>query len=172
MLLSAILITLIFSIIFIFFVDKNNLFLLRIISVFSSSVVLLFSSMLVANFDNNLYHFQNVVTFKLGSDVLNLVYSFGLDGISLLFLFLSSLLVFLTILFIWEDSRFKEYVLNLLVIELFLCFIFSTLDLFIFYAFFEAILIPMYLIIGIWGSRQRKIRAVYLFFFILFADLF
>ena len=49
--------------------------------------------------------------------------------------------------------------------SLFLLIIFSVLDLFLFYIFFEAILIPMYLLIGIWGSRERKIRAVYLFFF-------
>lgn len=50
-------------------------------------------------------------------------------------------------------------------IELFLLIIFSTLDLFVFYIFFEAILVPMFLIIGVHGSRERKIRAVYLFFF-------
>lgn len=50
-------------------------------------------------------------------------------------------------------------------IELFLLIIFSTLDLFVFYVFFEAILVPMFLIIGVHGSRERKIRAVYLFFF-------
>jgi proton-translocating NADH-quinone oxidoreductase chain M len=75
------------------------------------------------------------------------------------------LLVFACILFIWNDKFFKEYAINLLVIELFLLVIFSVLDLFLFYIFFEAILIPMYLLIGIWGSRERKIRAVYLFFF-------
>jgi NADH:ubiquinone oxidoreductase subunit 4 (subunit M) len=53
----------------------------------------------------------------------------------------------------------------LFLIEIFLLIIFSTLDLFIFYIFFEAILVPMFLIIGIFGSRERKIRAVYLFFF-------
>jgi NADH-quinone oxidoreductase subunit M len=50
-------------------------------------------------------------------------------------------------------------------IDLFLLFVFSALDLLLFYIFFEAILIPMYLMIGVWGSRERKIRAVYLFFF-------
>ena len=74
-------------------------------------------------------------------------------------------MIFLCILFIWNDRLFKEYALNLLLVELFLLIIFSVLDLFLFYVFFEAILIPMYLIIGVWGSRERKIRAVYLFFF-------
>lgn len=130
-----------------------------------SSIVLILSSLLIVQFDNNLYHFQNVITYELGSKYLSFVYSFGLDGISLFFFFLSSLLIFLCILFIWNDPLFKEYAISLLVIELFLLIIFSILDLFLFYVFFEAILIPMYLTIGVWGSRQRKIRAVYLFFF-------
>jgi len=84
---------------------------------------------------------------------------------SVLFFLLSSLLVFSCTLFIWNEKNFKEYAINLFLIQLFLLIIFSVLDLFLFYIFFEAILVPMYLLIGLWGSRERKIRAVYLFFF-------
>lgn len=146
-------------------VVRGGKFLLTYPNLFISSIILILSSLLIVQFDNNLYHFQNVITYELGSNFLSFVYSFGLDGISLFFFFLSSLLIFLCILFIWNDSLFKEYAISLLVIELFLLIIFSILDLFLFYIFFEAILIPMYLTIGVWGSRQRKIRAVYLFFF-------
>jgi len=68
-------------------------------------------------------------------------------------------------LFIWDEILLKEYVLILLVLNLLLSLVFSVLDTLLFYIFFEAILIPMYLMIGLWGSRERKIRAVYLFFF-------
>jgi proton-translocating NADH-quinone oxidoreductase chain M len=103
---------------------------------------------------------------------MNFSFSFGLDGISLFFFVLTSLLIFLCILFIWNDVRFKEYALNLLLIELLLLLVFSVLDVFLFYVFFEAILIPMFVLIGIWGSRERKIRAVYLlFFYTLFGSL-
>ncbi|HND46287.1 MAG TPA: NADH-quinone oxidoreductase subunit M, partial [Chitinophagales bacterium] len=88
-----------------------------------------------------------------------------LDGLSTSFLFLSCLLIFLCVLFIWDELAFREYAINLLLIGLFLALIFTVEDLLLFYVFFEAILIPMYLVIGIWGSRERKIRAVYLFFF-------
>jgi NADH-quinone oxidoreductase subunit M len=71
----------------------------------------------------------------------------------------------LCIIFIWDEKFLKEYFITLLVIDLLLLLVFSVLDLFLFYIFFEALLIPMYLIIGIWGSRERKIRAAYLFFF-------
>jgi proton-translocating NADH-quinone oxidoreductase chain M len=66
---------------------------------------------------------------------------------------------------VWNEKLLKEYMIILLLLDLFLLLVFSVLDILFFYIFFEAILIPMYLMIGIWGSRERKIRAVYLFFF-------
>lgn len=165
MLLTSIFSTLLVGVISMSLVDKANKALLKFLSITTASVSLLLSAVVLANFDSNTYYFQEVVTYAFDSKLLNLSYSFGLDGISIHFFFLSSLLVFLCILFIWEEKNFKEYSINLLIIELFLLIIFSVLDLMLFYIFFEAILIPMYLIIGVWGSRERKIRAVYLFFF-------
>jgi proton-translocating NADH-quinone oxidoreductase chain M len=157
---------LIFGIFFLFFVKEVDLKILRLFSLTITGFVFFLSAYLVLNFDSNLHHFQNIFNFEIYvSNYLNILYCFGLDGISLFFFFLSSLLIFLCILFIWNDFFFKEYCIALLTIELFLLIIFSILDLFLFYVFFEAILIPMYLVIGVWGSRQRKIRAVYLFFF-------
>jgi len=149
----------------IFFVDFRNQFWFRFTSLVTSGLVLILSSILLIDFDTNVYYFQHYYTCSIGSQYLNLTYSFGLDNISIFFFFLSSLLVFSCLLFVWNDKLFKEYSTNLLLIELFLLVIFSVLDLFLFYIFFEAILIPMYLLIGMWGSRERKIRAVYLFFF-------
>ena len=58
----------------------------------------------------------------------------------------------------------KEFLIAFLVMEFFLIGVFSILDLLLFYIFFESVLIPMYLIVGVWGSRERKIRAAYFFF--------
>jgi NADH-quinone oxidoreductase subunit M len=149
MLLSLIFSVLIGGISTLFFVDSKNLPLLRFISLGASSIVLTLSCVILMNFDPNSYYFQYHVTYSIGSELLNLVYSFGIDNVSIFFFVLSSLLIFVCILFIWNDKLFKEYALNLLVIELFLLVIFSVLDLFLFYIFFEAILIPMYLLIGI-----------------------
>ncbi len=165
MLLTSIFLTLILGIFLISLSNKTNVRVSKYVAIISSSISLIFSSLILNNFNSNISHFQEVVTYQLDSNVLNISYSFGLDGVSVHFFFLSALLVFLCILFIWNENNFKEYALNLLLIELFLLIIFSTLDLLLFYVFFEAILIPMYLIIGVWGSRERKIRAVYLFFF-------
>lgn len=165
MLLTYIFSILIFSVIVLFYFNNKNLNYIRFFALSSTGLVLILSAFLLLNFDNNVYIFQNIVTYTIGSKIFNIVYSFGLDGISIYFFFLSSLLIFLCILFIWNDKLFRKYALNLIIIELFLLIIFSVLDLFLFYVFFEAILIPMYLIIGLWGSRERKIRASYLFFF-------
>jgi len=121
--------------------------------------------MLMIEFDPNSYHFQSIATYKISADFLNLSFTFGLDGISLFFFVLSSFLIFLCVLFVWEEPLLKEYTLTLLIIDLLLLLVFSALDVLLFYIFFEGILIPMYLMIGVWGSRERKIRAVYLFFF-------
>lgn len=164
MLLSLTFSVLILSIFLLVVTKSSNTTQLRFISLFSSGLTLIISTLMIIKFDFNYYYFQEVVNYNLGS-FLNINYSFGLDGISLFFFYLSSLLIFSCIIFIWNEKMYKEYSINLLLIELFLLIIFSALDLFLFYIFFEAILIPMYLIIGIWGSRERKVRAAYMFFF-------
>jgi proton-translocating NADH-quinone oxidoreductase chain M len=172
MILTSIFILLFFGLITLFLIPSIYLQATKVFSLFLSSVVLFLSSILLIQFDCNSYYFSNVVTYSLSSSLTNFTFSFGLDGISLFFYILTSLLIFLCVLFIWNDIRFKEYALNLLLIELLLLLVFSVLDIFLFYVFFEAILIPMFVLIGIWGSRERKIRAVYLlFFYTLFGSL-
>jgi len=78
---------------------------------------------------------------------------------------LVALLLFLCVLFYWQDLNAKEHFFHLIFLELLLLQVISVLDLILFYIFFEAILIPMFLIIGNMGSRSRKIRAAYLLFF-------
>jgi proton-translocating NADH-quinone oxidoreductase chain M len=165
MLFSLIFITLLICLLLLLLVPQTNIFLLRFISLFGSGVVFILSCLLLNNFNCNSYYFQNVITYKFGFDFLNIYFSLGLDGISIFFFVLSSFLIFLCILFIWNEPLFKEYAFSLILLDLLLLLVFSVLDLLLFYIFFEAILIPMYLIIGVWGSRERKIRAVYLFFF-------
>lgn len=100
---------------------------------------------------------------------------FGVDSISLFFIFLSTLLIPICILTSWNSIKFlvKEYLLCLLIIELLLIGVFTALDIIIFYILFEAILIPMFIIIGVWGAREQKIKAAYYFFFYtLFGSVF
>ena len=104
----------------------------------------------------------------------NFHYVFGLDNISFLFLLLTFLLTPLCILISWNSIKYKytSFIICLIFITFILFNIFCVLDLVFFYIFFESILIPMFILIGVWGSRQRKIHAVYqLFFYTLFGSL-
>ena len=95
---------------------------------------------------------------------------FAVDGISIFFLILTALLTSICILISWNSIKFliKEFLLCLLAIEVLLMGVFTILDLVGFYILFEGILIPMFLIIGIWGSREEKVQASYYFFFYTF----
>lgn len=95
---------------------------------------------------------------------------FAVDGISVFFILLTALLTPICILISWKSIKFliKEFMLCLLVIEMLLIGVFSILDLVGFYVLFEGVLIPMFLIIGIWGTREEKIQASYYFFFFTF----
>lgn len=116
-------------------------------------------------FNKSLGTFQ-LVTDNTWISILNLNLNLGVDGISLFFVLLTTLLIALCILVSWNSVTFnlKEYLISFLIMEFFLIGVFCVLDLLLFYIFFESVLIPMFLIIGIWGSRERKIRAAYFFF--------
>ena len=163
--LSLILNFLFFSILILAFINQSNVQLIKKFATTVSAVTLLLSVNLLINFDKTFSSFQFVEQYTFSTETFNISFSFGLDGISIFLFVLTALLTFLCVLFILNEKLLKYYVLNLLIIEFLLFLVFSTLDLFLFYIFFEAILIPMYLIVGVWGSRARKIRAAYLLFF-------
>jgi len=165
MLLTLIFLILVLSLLIIFFLPRYNYQALRFFSILGPAIILILSAVLLISFDTNSYYFQYLVTYELNFSLVNFSCSFGLDGLSVLFFLLSNFLIFLCIIFVWNEPLLKDYVINLLIIDLLLLLIFSALDIFIFYIFFEAILIPMFMIIGVWGSRERKVHAVYLFFF-------
>jgi len=93
-------------------------------------------------------------------------FQFGIDGISLFFVLLTTLLMPVCMLASWSSvsSRVREYCIAFLLLETLVLGVFTTLDLVLFYVFFESVLLPMFLIIGLWGARERKIRAAYQFF--------
>jgi proton-translocating NADH-quinone oxidoreductase chain M len=161
MILIVIFLSYIFGIFSIFFLQNKRY--QQILALGTSGLALLGSTDIFINLEKTIVNFSEIIKVFNSNSIFT--YSFGLDGLSASFLFLSCLLIFLCILFIWDEIKFKEYAINLLLIGLFLALIFTVENLLLFYVFFEAILIPMYLVIGIWGSRERKIRAVYLFFF-------
>lgn len=94
-------------------------------------------------------------------------YAFGVDGMALLFVLLTTVLIPICLLISWNSIRIlqKHFVIILLCTEFLLLGVFTTLNLLAFYIFFEGTLIPMFLLIGVWGSREPKIRASYMLFF-------
>jgi len=92
---------------------------------------------------------------------------FGIDGISIWFILLTTILIPICILASWESVKIltKNYLICFLGLEVLLIGVFTILDILGFYILFEGVLIPMYLIIGIWGSREQKVTAAYYFFF-------
>lgn len=130
-------------------------------------------------FDNNNGAFQFVETYNWFSSS-NLAITFGVDGISLFFILLTAFLIPICLLSSWSSVKTKNHLFTdrhyfalFLLIESMIFIVFTSLDLIVFYTFFEAVLMPMFFIIGVWGSRERKIRASYLFFmYTLFGSLF
>ncbi|MBR2816953.1 MAG: NADH-quinone oxidoreductase subunit M [Reyranella sp.] len=104
---------------------------------------------------------------------LGIGYHVGIDGISLFFVLLSTLLTPICILASWESVqvRVKEYMIAFLVLETFMVGMFCALDLALFYIFFEGVLIPMFLIIGVWGGKRRVYAAFKFFLYTLLGSV-
>ncbi|MDP9405786.1 MAG: NADH-quinone oxidoreductase subunit M [Actinomycetota bacterium] len=101
-----------------------------------------------------------------------ITYRLGVDGVSLLLVVLTTLILPLTVLAAWEhQDRVKGFFASLLALEATLLGVFLALDLVLFYAFFEALLVPMYALIGIWGGVRRRYAAVKFFLFTLVGGL-
>jgi proton-translocating NADH-quinone oxidoreductase chain M len=163
-LLNIILLPLIGAIIILFTRDTNVKLIKNVALVFSMASFVL-STFLWVLFDRSTAKFQFVEEF-LWIPSSNINFFIGVDGISLFFVILTTLLVPLCLLASWNSVKIyvKEYMIAFLVMESLLVIVFCILDLLLFYVFFESVLIPMFLIVGVWGSRERKIRAAYMLF--------
>jgi NADH-quinone oxidoreductase subunit M len=149
-------------------VDRNC----RSAALLTSVVTFLISLLLWARFDVTKAGFQ----FEEKLDwvpALNIGYHMGIDGISLFFVLLATLLTPICILSSWDAVRVrvKEYMIAFLVLETFMVGMFCALDLALFYVFFEGVLIPMFLIIGIWGGERRVYSAFKFFLYTLLGSV-
>ena len=147
------------------FVPSDSSRLLKLIALNFSSLPFIGSLFLWAYFKKSVGQFQ-FVTVLYWLPALNLNITLGIDRISLFFLLLTTMLIPICILLSWGSVKkdLKEYLIAFLLLEFFLILVFGILDLLLFYIFFESVLIPMFLIVGVWGSRERKILASYYFF--------
>jgi len=151
--------------IIILFIKDTNVRLIKNVALGFSMASFALSTFLWVLFDRSTAKFQFVEEF-LWIPSSNINFFIGVDGISLFFVLLTTLLVPLCILASWDSVKIyvKEYFIAFLVMEALLIIVFSILDLLLFYVFFESVLIPMFLIVGVWGSRERRVRAAYMLF--------
>ena len=135
------------------------------VALFATSATFVVSLFVLAEFDPNDTGFQFV---EEGEWMLGLKYKMGVDGISILFVMLTTFLMPIVIGACWDVTvRVKEYMIAFLALETLMLGVFCALDLVLFYLFFEGGLIPMFLIIGIWGGKDR-IYAAFKFFLYTF----
>lgn len=148
---------------------NNNI---RIITLITTLVTFIMSLVVWAGFDNASADFQFVEKASWFGDTIN--YHLGVDGISLLFVILTTFLMPLVILSTWEsvDKRLKEFMIAFLVLESLMIGVFVALDIFLFYVFFEGGLIPMFLIIGVWGGANRIYASYKFFLYTLLGSVF
>lgn len=104
---------------------------------------------------------------------LNISYHVGVDGISLILILLTTFITPLTLLSTWKaiDKNVKMFTFSMLLLEAGMLGVFMSLDVFLFYIFWEAMLIPMYFIIGIWGGERRIYASIKFFLYTMFGSL-
>ncbi len=141
------------------------------VSLFTSFVNFFIVLFLWYSFDNTVANFQFVEEVSWISGFIK--FKFGIDGISILFILLTAFITPICVISCVNSvkTRLKEFLIAILVLETFMIGVFCSLDLVIFYIFFEAGLIPMFLIIGIWGGPRKVYSAFKFFLFTLLGSV-
>lgn len=163
MLTALLLIPLVGSLVLLPLNEDTNVTRIKQIALATSVINFILSVVLWGEFDSSSVQYQFVQEFNsLSFCHLNI----GIDGISLYFVLLTTFITPLCILSNWDNIKFgmKYYVIAFLLMETILIGVFVVLDLMLFYIFFEAVLIPMFLVVGIWGGSITRIRASFLLF--------
>ena len=148
-------------------IEKNS----KYVAIFSCTVNFFLSLFLWYSFDNTTPDFQFVEERNWIGNFIN--FKLGIDGISILFILLTTFITPICIFSVIKSVKFKlkEFLIAILVLETLMLGVFCSLDLVIFYIFFEGGLIPMFLIIGIWGGPKRVYSAFKFFLFTLLGSV-
>ena len=170
MLLYGMLLTSLVSIFSLFILNINKE-MIKKIALATSLLNLVISLFLFIIFDFSNINFQFVQEI---TEIKGLSIYIGIDGISIYFILLTTFIMPLVILSNWYSitSNVKTYMILILLLEVLLLFVFLVLDIFLFYIFFESTLIPLFLLIGMYGSFNKVRASFYLFLYTLFGSLF
>lgn len=156
----------------ILFINNKQANLIKYSGVAISTLAFIVSLIAYFEFDHSNPGFQLIHKFEWIKG-LNIHYQVGIDGMSLLLVLLTTFLTPLTLISSWSSitEKVKEFTFFFLILEVGMLGVFISLDLFLFYIFWEAMLIPMYFIIGIWGGKERIYAAVKFFVYTMFGSL-
>jgi NADH-quinone oxidoreductase subunit M len=143
----------------------------RYVALWTTVITFALSLLIWAQFDPTTAEFQFVEKYEWFAT--GITYHVGVDGISMLFVILTTFVMPLCILASWVSitERIKEYMIAFLVLETLMIGVFCALDLVVFYLFFEGGLIPMFLIIGVWGGARRVYASLKFFLYTLLGSL-
>ncbi|MBL8047326.1 MAG: NADH-quinone oxidoreductase subunit M [Chthonomonas sp.] len=154
-----------------FLPDKDNK-LIRNVALAMTVITFGVSLVVFSRFQGGTYHFQMVEMVKWIPQI-GLSYKLGVDGISIWLLVLTTFLMVIATWFsFYVDKRVKSYMIYLLILETAMLGVFLSLDLILFYTFFEASLIPMYFLINIWGGARRQYAAAKFFIYTFAGSIF
>ncbi len=144
----------------------------RVLSLFGSIVSFLVTLPIVAKFDNAAHGMQFVEKLKW-IDIFNINYSLGVDGLSMWFVILTAFITIFVVIAAWEviEKRVAQYMGAFLILSGLMIGVFSALDGVLFYVFFESTLIPMFIIIGVWGGANRVYASIKFFLYTFFGSL-
>ncbi|MFL2802521.1 MAG: NADH-quinone oxidoreductase subunit M [Paracoccaceae bacterium] len=146
--------------------SNNNAKLLALVSTIATFI---FSLFIIYNFKSHESGFQLVEEYQW---LMGLTYKVGIDGISLPLILLTTVTMPIVIVSSWKiENKVKEYMICFLLLETLILGVFCSLDLVLFYLFFESGLIPMFLIIGIWGGNNRVYAAFKFFLYTLLGSI-
>ena len=144
----------------------------RYIALWTSVPTFLISLLIWVKFDPSTANFQMTESVEWIEGT-NIGYRMGVDGISIFFVLLSTLLTPICILASWEaiENRIREYMIAFLILETMMVGMFCALDILVFYIFFEGVLIPMFIIIGVWGGARRVYASFKFFLYTLLGSV-
>lgn len=153
-------------------IGKENVKGVKIMALVISLLEFVISLPLWFFFDKTTHHMQFVERHSW-IKLFNIEYYLGIDGISVLFVLLSALVTILCVLVSWNsiEIKVKEFFVSLLLLEGAMIGVFCALDFFLFYIFWEAMLIPMFLLIGVWGGPNRIYATTKFFLYTLIGSL-
>jgi len=154
------------------FINKKNGSLIKYFGLAVSVLVFIVSLIIYSNFNSDTGDFQFLLKVSWISN-LNISFFVGIDGMSMLLILLTAFITPLTLISSWSsiDKNVKEFTFFMLLLETGIIGVFISLDLFLFYIFWELMLIPMYFIIGIWGGKRRIYASIKFFIYTMAGSL-